>query len=286
VSNPGENGTLNGGSVRDGLIGVNGLAEVLSVEQLSQALLDAKDAGASSDQDDVVNLLSSDLGILEDLLDGVNAAGEGLLVDVTPLSLGIETSGKIFSTVIPRNTQIPVERTKTYTTEEDNQTAIDVLIYEGERSCTEGNNLLGEFTIHGIERNKRGVPQIEVHFSVDSNGILSVSARDKITNVKAGVTIAANKGRLSTNDIARMVQEAERFKAVDEERVALIEAKNELEMVLYEVKAAEKAALLVQEVEQWLEGFFVGVGAKEAGFTVDVCKKKKKELLSEAGFKQ
>jgi len=274
---------VNADQIND-IVLVGGSTRILVLQEKLTELFNGKNLCKSINPDEAVAYGAAVQGAI---LSGVRHAltTSLLLVDVTPLSLGIETVGKIFSTVIPRNTAIPVERTKTYSTEEDNQTAIDVLIYEGERSCTEGNNLLGEFTIHGIERAKRGVPQIEVHFSVDSNGILSVSARDKITNVKAGVTIAANRGRLSTQDIARMVSEAEKFKAVDEERVALVEAKNELEMVLYEVKAAEKAPLMVQEVEQWLEGLFVGVGSKEAGYTVAVCEKKKKELLAEAGMK-
>ena len=108
-----------------------------------------------------------------------NAATDSLLlVDVTPLSLGIETTGRVMSTLIKRNTPIPVRKTKTYTTEEDYQTEVDVCVYEGERQCVDGNNLLGKFTISGLERAKRNVPQVDVTFDIDSNGMLHVMAKD------------------------------------------------------------------------------------------------------------
>ena len=121
------------------------------------------------------------------------ATSQLLLVDVTPLSLGIETTGRIMSTIIKRNTPIPVRKTKQYTTEEDFQDAIDVCIYEGERSCTDGNNLLGEFKVTDIQRAKRGEPKIDVTFDLDANGILTVTAYDQTTRSKNHIVIANNR---------------------------------------------------------------------------------------------
>lgn len=135
--------------------------------------------------------------------------GELLLLDVTPLSLGIETEGKHMSTIVKRNTAIPVRKHDTFTTLEDWQTEIDIAVYEGERATTDGNNLLGKFVIDGIERAKAGVPQIVVTFDIDANGILKVSAEDKVTNKKAHIVIENQKGRNSDEQIERMVREAE-----------------------------------------------------------------------------
>jgi molecular chaperone DnaK (HSP70) len=116
-----------------------------------------------------------------------------LLVDVAPLSLGIETTGKVMSAIIKRNTPIPVRKTKQYTTEADYQDSIDVCVYEGERGCTDGNNLLGEFNITGIERAKRGVPKIDVTFELDANGILTVTACDVVTKSANKIVISNNR---------------------------------------------------------------------------------------------
>jgi len=152
-----------------------------------------------------------------------------LLVDVTPLSLGIETTGRVMSTLIKRNTPIPVRKTKTYTTEDDYQTEVDVCVYEGERQCTDGNNLLGKFTISGLERAKRNVPQVDVTFDIDANGMLHVMAKDQVTGASADVTITNDRGRLTQSEIDSMVEEAEKFAEQDAERVKQIERQNEME---------------------------------------------------------
>lgn len=162
-----------------------------------------------------------------------------LLMDLTPLSLGIETTGRVMSVIIPRNTPIPVVKTQTYTTEQNYQTKVDISVYEGERLKSDENNLLGEFTISGIEAAKRGEPQIDVSFSIDSNGILNVSAKDQKTGANAKIAIA-NRSRATTAQIDKMVAEAAAFRVADQERVRKIEAKNELENVINEVLAAAK----------------------------------------------
>jgi len=148
-----------------------------------------------------------------------------LLMDVTPLSLGIETTGRVMSVVIPRNTAIPCVKTQTYTTESNYQTKVDVSVYEGERLKSDENNLLGEFTISGIESAKRGEPQVDVSFSIDSNGILNVTAKDQKTNATADIEIA-NRSRATTEEIDKMVAEANKFKQDDKERMRKIEARN------------------------------------------------------------
>jgi heat shock protein 1/8 len=162
-----------------------------------------------------------------------------LLMDVTPLSLGIETTGRVMSVVIPRNTPIPCVKTQTYTTEANYQTKVDVSVYEGERLKSDENNLLGEFTISGIESAKRGEPQIDVSFSIDSNGILNVTAKDQKTNAEANIKIA-NRSRATTAEIDKMVAEAAKFKAEDQERMRKVEAKNEMEQTIFEVMSVAK----------------------------------------------
>ena len=169
----------------------------------------------------------------------VEQTSQLILVDVTPLSLGIECAGKIFSVVIPRNTSLPTTRQKVYSTEEDYQTAIDVRVFEGERQCVDGNNLLGQFMISGVERAKRGVPQVEVEFSVSVDGILKVTAKDLKTGATGNVQIAANSGRLSESQISKMLADAEKYRKIDEERVERVECWNELESLLSSITSGE-----------------------------------------------
>jgi len=160
-----------------------------------------------------------------------------LLMDVTPLSLGIETTGRVMSVIIPRNTPIPCVRTQTYTTEHNYQSSVDIPIYEGERLNSDGNNLLGEFTITGIERAKRGEPQIDVSFGIDTNGILDVTAKDRKTNAQAKIQIK-NRGKASDEEIKRMVADAEKFKRADELRLKRATARNELEQTIIDAMEA------------------------------------------------
>ncbi|KNE61486.1 chaperone DnaK [Allomyces macrogynus ATCC 38327] len=268
----------------DDIVLVGGSTRIPKIQSLLVDFFDGKELNKSINPDEAV---AYGAAVQAAVLTGTASAqtADLLLLDVVPLSLGVEMEGGIMGVVVPRNTPIPTIKKRVFTTTHDGQTTVEFPIYEGERTMTRDNNLLGEFTLSGLPPAPRGVPELETVFELDANGLLKVTATERTSGLSANVTISNKAGRLSGDEITKLIAEAEKFKKSDAEHTARIEAKQQLEEYMYQVENTlndanvatklKSADLIIEELAEAME--WLEVDGKEAAKEDFVARKKKIE---------
>jgi heat shock protein 1/8 len=249
------------------LVMVGGSSRIPKIRQMVSDFFNGKKLNDSVHPDEAVAYGAAvQAHILTAGKDSKDRTSDIILLDVTPLSLGIETAGAMMTTLIKRNSTIPTKKTQTFSTYADNQTAADIRVFQGERQFVRDNTLLGQFRLEGIPPMPRGVPQLEITYDIDANGILNVSAMEKSSGKSNKITITNENNRLSKDDIERMVQDAEKFAAEDKLKAERVEAKNGFESYLYNVRnslredkvkeklgqEAEDADKMIDEELKWI----------------------------------